>query len=349
MHRVLLAVALVGTVSCGDNLPGFEPWILDELAPSDGFSVRTPEFDVASGQEIQDCYFLTVPDLDHGNDLLIDRFQLGLNPGSHHMNVFRVNTIRNLDPANGAPVKLGSLDATVIYGGECWKSGNWSDWPIVANSQQSSLKEPVLDWALPTGVAAHFKPGERLMLQVHYVNTTDQTTPFKGRGGINFYRSKDGDTMELGTMFATQQSIRVCRSNPRPSYRGACTLPAGAHTVAAANGHFHSRGVRFRMFAWDGITTTQPGDGDMFYSSENWAEPKMETGLSAALPSGGGVWWACDYQWTEPPGGCAAVDARDPQHANDCCYTFGPIVDTSEHCNAFVYYYPKTAGNVTCF
>jgi hypothetical protein len=75
----------------------------------------------------------------------------------------------------------------------------------------------------------------------------------------------------------------------------------------------------------------------------------MSTGLSTPLPDGGGVWWSCDFQWSEPPGGCAAVDAADKQHANDCCYTFGPNVDTSEHCNAFVYYYPKTAGNVTCF
>jgi hypothetical protein len=32
----------------------------------------------------------------------------------------------------------------------------------------------------------------------------------------------------------------------------------------------------------------------------------------------------------------------------DCCYTFGPIVEKNEHCNAFIYYYPKQ-DNVTCF
>lgn len=343
-----LAAAVV-TGACGDDLSPFEPWLLDDLAPAEGFSVRTPEFPVASGEEIQDCYFFEVPDLGGGADLMVDRLELALNPGSHHMNLFRVNTIRSLDPAAGEPVTLGGLTGTVIHAGECWKSGNWSDWPIVANSQQSAVDQPIVDWKLPAGVATRFHPGERLMLQIHYVNTTDQQTPYQGRGGVNFHRSHDGDAMELGTLFATQQSIRVCRSNPRPSYKGACRLPAGAHTVAAANGHFHGRGVRFQMFAWDGLTTTLPGDAARFYDSPNWAEPRMETGLSAPIPDGGGVWWACDYRWTEPAGGCEAVDARDPQHAGDCCYTFGPIVDTSEHCNAFVYYYPKTAGDVTCF
>ena len=42
------------------------------------------------------------------------------------------------------------------------------------------------------------------------------------------------------------------------------------------------------------------------------------------------------------------VDARDPMMANDCCYTFGPTVETSEHCNVFLYYYPKTQ-DINCF
>jgi hypothetical protein len=49
-------------------------------------------------------------------------------------------------------------------------------------------------------------------------------------------------------------------------------------------------------------------------------------------------------------GGCDAVNARDPSASKDCCYTFGPIVETSEHCNLFLYYYPKVdRSDITCF
>ena len=75
----------------------------------------------------------------------------------------------------------------------------------------------------------------------------------------------------------------------------------------------------------------------------------MSIGLDVKLPENGGVWWTCDYEWREPAGGCEAVDARDPQHANDCCYTFGPKVESSEHCNVFLYYYPRVTESVTCF
>lgn len=354
--QVAVAVLLLAA-ACGDNRhPPFEGWYLDELAPEDGFWIRTPEFEVAAGTEIQDCYFFEVPDVAAGDDLWIDRLALALNPGSHHMNVFRVRTIVGLDPADGEPIDLGGVQGTVVYGrdgldSECWKSGNWSDWPLVANNQQSSFEAPVYDWALPDGVAARFVPGEVLMLQIHYVNATTQETPYRGRGGVNFHRSQDGDTIELGTLFATQQSIRVCRSNPEVSYTSGCGMPPGVETtVVAANGHFHSRGREFRIYAWDGLTTDPPSDDELFYESGDWAEPDMAVGLDVALPDGGGIRWTCDFRWYEPEEGCAAVDARDPQQAGDCCFTFGPIVETSEHCNVFLYYYPKVeASDITCF
>ncbi|MCE9575613.1 MAG: hypothetical protein K8W52_20855 [Deltaproteobacteria bacterium] len=357
MRSALLVLALA-LPACGDNAslvttPDAAPipstW-MEELAPATGLSVWTPEFEVDAGKEIQDCYFFTVPDLKQGADLWVDRLELGLNTGSHHLNLFRVNTVYGLDPAAGAPVDMNGVSGTVIHDGECWKSANWRDWPLVANDQNSPPGHPVLDWRLPTNVAQRFTPGEKLMLQIHYVNASTQTTPARARGGVNLHWSTDGDTEELGTLFATQQSIRICRSNPTPSYSGGCGLPAGAHTVVAANGHFHSRGQAFRIYGWDGLNTDPPADADMFYKSEHWAEPKMAIDLSVPLVDGGGIRWTCDYQWIEPEVGCAAVDAADPQHAGDCCYTFGPNVETNEHCNVFLYYYPKAArSDITCF
>jgi hypothetical protein len=350
MRRFALVLSFL--VACGDNVATYQPWLLDELAPADGFWVRTPEFPIAAGQELQDCYFFDVPDLAGGQDLWIDRFELALNTGSHHMNVFRVRTIVALDPAAGTPVDLGGAKGVVIHGADnpaCWKSSNWADWPIVANSQQSAADRPIVDWKLPAGVGARFHPGEKLMLQIHYVNSTDQATPWVGRGGIDFYRTTTASPIELGTLFATQQNIRVCRSTPHPSYSGTCALPPGTHTAIAANGHFHSRGTKFRIWGWDGVSTTPPSDSAKFYESQNWAEPKMSIGLDVALPDPGGIWWTCDYQWSEPSTGCDVVDQRDPLHANDCCYTFGPTVESSEHCNVFLYYFPKATGDVTCF
>ena len=67
----------------------------------------------------------------------------------------------------------------------------------------------------------------------------------------------------------------------------------------------------------------------------------MTTGIDRPVPAGGGVWWDCAYQWHAPASGCDAVNAKDPEQAGDCCYVFGGNTDVGEHCNVFVYYYPK--------
>jgi hypothetical protein len=347
MRATALAVATLAG-ACGDNLtgPAFEPWQLDELSAGEGLWVRTGEFEVPSGTEIQDCYFFEIPA--GGADLWIDRFQLALNPGSHHMNLYRVGSIVNLDPASGAPIDLGGVPGAVVRGGECWNAANLAGWPLVVNSQQSAEQDPVFEWSLPPTIAVRFTPGERLMLQVHYANTGAQETPFRGRAGLNLLRSDD-DTVELGALLATQQRIRVCRSTPPPVYSGTCAMPSGGeHRVAAVNGHFHSRGQRFSVYAWDGMSTVRPPDSARFYVSDEWAEPDMLTGLDVRLAAAGGIWWTCEYQWREPEIGCAAVDLRDPLQANDCCYTFGGEVESSEHCNVFLYYHPKTE-DIDCF
>ena len=92
-----------------------------------------------------------------------------------------------------------------------------------------------------------------------------------------------------------------------------------------------------------------PPDADRFYRSENWNEPPMSIDLDAVVPAGGGVWWDCSYQWREPAAGCDIVNERDHDQEGNCCYTFGNSAENAEHCNAFVYYWPKVESSVICF
>jgi hypothetical protein len=351
LRASLPIVFLLG--GCPEDDPGVS--VLPDLGADQGLSIRIPEFEVAEGAEIQDCYFFAMPEVNGAaQDIWVNRIVTAINPGSHHMNVFRVNTIVNLDPTVGSDVQIGTFDGTPIMAkfqhgespatDECFRSPNWADWPLVANSQNSDPNDPLTDWTLPEGVAHKFVPGEMLMLQVHYVNAGTQSTPTVGKVGVNLHKAPTSTSqIELGTLFATQQSISVCQSEPQVEFHGTCRFPAGTLTIAAANGHFHSRGTNFDIYTWDGVTTTPPDDGSRFYTSTSWDDPPMARDLEVQPPSGGGIWWTCQYRWQEPeaPRSCADVDARDPQMRNDCCYTFGPVVETSEHCNVFAYYWPK--------
>lgn len=356
---LLLPLSLV-VVGCGHDqdpnppAPGDEAQ-LDPPAMGAGVQVQSDDTVVPAGVEEQDCYFFKVSDLEQqfGMDptkkLDVHEVQIAQREGTHHMNIFRVRTIVNLDPKNGTEKDQNGV-------GECFKSSNWADWPLLANSQDSGLQ----DWSYPDGVANEIDPDEVLMLQTHYVNASTQETPYGAKVRVNLVAMNDADVKyELGTLFATNQSIRVCQSDPTPHYRATCQIKGGEGVhVVGANGHFHSRGTKFQMFAWDGKTMGEPSQSSKFYESDTWNEPPMlhSPELDQAIPANGGVVYTCDYQWQEPPPaiGCSSLDAYDemkwmtPADELDCCYTFGPIVDKNEHCNAFVYYYPKQ-DDVNCF
>jgi hypothetical protein len=327
-------------------------------ARGEGFQLKTDAFPVAAGVEEQDCYFFKVRDLAASNGLAADqpvylhRIQIAQKEGSHHMNLFRVKTRVGLDPDKGVIQRAQNGQ------GECFKSPNWADWPIIANTQ---LKGET-DWTFPEGVANEFLPDEWIMLQTHYVNATSQKSP-EGVGAVaaNFFTiPKDKVKAQLGTVFATKQSVRVCAKNPTPRFEGSCQINSPAPvTIIGANGHFHGRGTEFDIYKWDGTTAATPPEGDRFYQSLKWDEPPMlhSPEINVTVPAAGGVWYSCSYQWQQPDpaaGGCDALNAFDetkyktPKDQQDCCYTFGPIVDKNEHCNAFIYYYPKQ-DNVTCF
>lgn len=364
MRHVIAFLAVVPAlvVACGSDSDPPTPTPTDPSAltppPSGkGFQLVTEDTVVPAGTEQQDCYFFKVSELAASNGLPADkpvnlhRIQAAQRDGSHHMNIFRVKTIVGLDPAKGRVQKAQNGV------GECFKSPNWADWPLVANSQIDGS----IEWTYPDGVANTFQPDEWLMLQTHYVNAGTQKTPDAiGKVRVNFWTIADAEVKyQLGTLFATKQSIRVCRSNPTPTYEGSCQINSPTPVnIIGANGHFHSRGKKFEMYAWDGTSTITPAADKKFYTSTAWEEPPMLTspGLNLEVPSKAGVWYSCSFEWQAPqaPVSCDSLNNYDktkymtPDSSLDCCYTFGPVVDQNEHCNAFVYYYPK-ADNVTCF
>jgi hypothetical protein len=346
-----------GNAGPSDAAEPTDPANLAAPPQGQGVHMTTGPFDVAAGTEVQDCFFFQVSALEQAAGLPttqpidVHRVQIVQKVGTHHMNLFRVRTIVNLGPDGG--VEQTGTNGT----GQCFVSSNWADWPLVANMQNGGSQ--VEDWSYPDGVANELEPTEWLMLQTHYVNASTQTTPGGGEVAVNLWTiPADQVTAQIGTLFATDQNIRICQSNPTPTYTQGCQFNSPTPvTIIGANGHFHSRGTEFDMYVWDGTSVFTPPPAERFYQSLSWDDPPMlhSPGLAQTVPAMGGVFYSCAYKWEAPPSsiGCAGLNMLDqtkhmtPVAQQDCCYTFGPVVDENEHCNAFVYYYPKV-DNVTC-
>jgi hypothetical protein len=301
-----------------------------ELAPpTAGFQLAPAPFEVPMTAETQRCYFITVPS---DTPVYVNAFEIAQNAGTHHMNIFRVRTIRALSGMNG----------DVVAEGECWKSGNWADWPLVVNSQASGSIDQTVPghtrFQMPPTTAMRFEPHELLMLQTHYVNASTQKTPLRGKVLVNFETVEASTvTAEVGTAFATNQNIRVCPGDQGKFFSATCAISQTTPvTIIGANSHFHSRGTDFTISLFDPAAAGTP---PAFYESKNWNDPPMEWSLNIPVPAGGGFRYRCEYD--VPSTTCGNPD-------DSCCFTFGGKVETQEHCNAFVYYFPKT-HDVGCF
>jgi hypothetical protein len=321
MKTILPLLLLAGCNPQNNNVTDVQ---LKAPAPGTGFQLAVPAFSVPAGTETQACYFFTIPG-NAGDDVWVNHYEIAQTTGTHHMNIFRVNTIKMLVP---------TTDGTPVVDGQCFVSSNWSDWPLVVNSQQDATT----DWTLPPGVGARFKAGDVIMLQTHYVNATTQKTPAQAKVLVNFNFPTTTPTNELSTLFATNQNIRVCPGDVDKSFSKTCKFNAQGVHVIAANGHFHSRGTLFQIMPVDQQGTT----GNVFYTSTSWNDPPMTRDIDVVLPDNGGIEWTCEY--TVDPGSCG-----DPN--DSCCFTFGGHVDQQEHCNAFVYYYGATltSQDINCF
>src|SRR5690606_9537630 len=101
---LMIALALA---ACADDEPELPSGpLLDPPPYGQGFQITTTDFPVDPGTEVQDCYFFRVDELAAQggippDDVILHRTQIAYRPGSHHMNIFRVRTILDLDPANG--------------------------------------------------------------------------------------------------------------------------------------------------------------------------------------------------------------------------------------------------------
>jgi hypothetical protein len=321
-------ILLVGCGSAPSATPASDPpsgsvVLSPPATPAQGFQLGTPSFRLDPGQELQQCFFFEVP---YDEPVFVKHIEIAQNAGTHHMNIFRVRTVHDLDGTNG--------DA--VIDGECWKPTNWADWPLVVNSQN----EGHVEMSLPDGVAHRFEPREKLMLQTHYVNATTQTTPGAGQVLVNFDRAEAGSVRaELGTAFATNQSLRICPGETSKTFETTCRFAKESPvTIFGANGHFHSRGRRFTMAVFD---PTEQAPAAPFYESTAWDEPLFARNIGAAVPAQGGIRYTCEFS-------VGPNDCGDPN--NDCCFTFGGKVEFQEHCNAFVYYYPRREDtDVNCF
>jgi hypothetical protein len=259
---------------------------------------------VPKGSEETLCHYLKLPS---DVDLDVNRIQINVSGGSHHIHLYR--PYERLDIPDGVEV--------------CNMAVDFDKWALVVASQLRKT-----DWELPQGVAFHFRAGEQLLVQTHFVNVGSLETSGEGKVVMNLQDADPGTiTAHAGALFGQDRDVFVPALSDT-AQSAECVFP-NALEMIAQTGHYHFRGKRFSSFRWD-----DGQRGEEIYRHEGYADPVFAVYAPPLLfDAGQGLEWEC--YWENP---------------NDVDYKFGPFTDLNEHCNLFAFYYPTASPNesITC-
>jgi hypothetical protein len=256
---------------------------------------------VAAGAELHRCMYARFPD-DRGV-IAVPSVESHYTVGSHHMLAYR--TELTAIPAG----KEGLLD--------CFDGG-------ASRNERGSYyeaQEPDVKRDLPKGIAHEFQPGEVLVLEAHYINTTDKDVDAHIEL-ITHTMNPDDVEQEAGTIYFNDTNINVPPHGTAHSQM-TCTLTQDI-SLAQLWSHMHARGVNFV------VETDDQGARDALgtlYTETDWAEPKPRIYPSdppVVLHSGTHISFGCDFK-----------------NDSDMSFKFGQSAETNEMCILHGMYWPR--------
>jgi hypothetical protein len=284
-----------------------DPATPDLPPPLRGVQLSVTHRAIPPGTEETGCHYFKMPS---AVDFDVNRIQIAVTGGSHHIHLYRPFDA-SLDVPDGFE--------------ECNRAVEFDNWSLIVATQLRKT-----DWELPPGVAFHFRAGEQLLMQTHFVNVGSLETRGEGKVLMNLNAADPGTVQHYaGALFGQDRDVFVPAMST-PTKAAECVFP-DAITIFAQTGHYHFRGRRFSTYRWD-----QGGRGEELYRHFGYDDPlfKVYDDLTAPFfAAGQGLQWECYWE---------NFDSVD--------YAFGPFTDTNEHCNLFAFYYPTQTPNesITC-
>ncbi len=247
--------------------------------------------------EIQDCHVFK---LDNPRAVEVDRLQVKIAEGSHHVHIYRSNE----------PV------ADSVY--DCFKGIDWQKWSLLVGAQTQAM-----DWQLPEGVTINLEPHQQLLAQVHWLNTTDHGLDEKV--DISFHTTEYSEE-HLGTVFGVNKRIDIAPGQ-RSRVEQFCPVPAGAK-LHAVMGHFHQHGYDFQMME----RMPDRDAGTMLYTAPD--EPSFEFkryNPAHQVERGAGFQFGCSFfNWSGQQITWGS-GTQTQEHCNMTAY-FSPAEKVSEFC-----------------
>jgi Copper type II ascorbate-dependent monooxygenase, C-terminal domain len=260
---------------------------------------------IAPGGETLMCSFMQFP-ADRGV-IAVPSAESLFTPGSHHLLAYR-SDLTDI-PTN----QLG-----------VWPCSDGS-WMVHQRGSYYEAQEPMSRRDLPPGVAHHFQPGEVVILQTHYVNTS--TDELDAHAQLTLHTVEIATVpMEAGSIIFSDVNISVPPGGKSRSQM-TCTLPADFNPALLWS-HMHKRASNFIATTDDPAAMAAIG---VLYAENDWEEPHPRAypfDPPVTLHAGTHITFSCDF--TNP---------------GTTTLTFGQSAETNEMCLLHGMYWPRMSAS----
>lgn len=304
---LILCLAVTMTMSaCADEGPQDSDLL---PPPAEGYQYRM-ELSLPAGVEAEFCQFVLAP----AEGMYINRDEVRYTAGSHHFLLYEtayteIPTAKD----DGTPV-----DTSGVFDCSDGATNGWSVTRLVGGSQNAA-GDSMVD--LPPGVAIPVTPGRVLLMNAHYINTTDQ--PLDTEVRINLHTLAESEVEEYGDILFLYNPFIKVTAGGSASARMRCPVHHDI-TIMNVQSHMHARGVDYAASV-DG--------GEPFYTNDLWADVPAKSFADQGglvVPAGAMLDYECFYQNPE---------ARDVYQ--------GPR-STDEMCMLIGSYYPANPAIANC-
>jgi len=259
----------------------------DAAVATSAFHLETPALEIQPGQETTYCYYTSIPTT---QTLGVKRWSSTMTPGSHHVTLFFADDSSRPD---------GTVDQDCGAGVPYWVY---------------AAQTPSAEMVMPDGIGMTVPAGQKIYIQLHYANATDQVIRASARIDADAY--DPAETYLPAAAYVTYRAGFSVPARSTASTGGRCAVPPDA-TFFALTTHTHKLGIH---------TTVRDG-ADMIFESTDWEHPGIREWKAQPFFrfSSGHLSYACDYD-----------------NPRDVAVREGPSAAANEMCMAIGYYTPAT-------
>jgi hypothetical protein len=266
---------------------------------------------IPAGKELLKCQYRQLPS-DRGV-MAVGSVESHYTPGSHHLITYRTD--------------LTSIPAGSTAPFDCYSSAQ-----LVGHGRGSyfEAQQPDSRRDLPPGIAHEFQPGEVVMFESHYVNTTTEDLDAHVEVRLHTVELAKVEH-EAGTIEFNDMNINV-PAHGKARVTMTCPIPEDFNPALLWS-HMHARGVAFKATTDDTAAAAALGT---LYEQDDWEEPQPREYPSdppVTIHAGSHITFSCEYQ-----------------NDTDKAFMFGTSAVTNEMCLLHGMYWPRmhTAGAETC-